>query len=129
MTNLTELTAYQANVFLILNDGRAGLRFRDDASLELIEKHSAMIANREGRGFEPAATAKAIIEAETCDDITAVIEGRENDKKDTARLDWLEEFIKTGMVEAAFEMDGGIHLTLKTHSLNLPPQGKSGSAR
>jgi hypothetical protein len=77
----SDLTAYQANVFLILNDGRAGQRFGDEAALELIAKHSAMIGDRERRRFEPFATARAIIEAEViarddalCDEIDAVIE-------------------------------------------------------
>lgn len=99
-----ELTAYQANVFLILNDGRAGLRFRDAAALNLIKNHRKLIEDRERRRFEPFATAKAIVEAETCPDIRK--------QEDMSRLDWLEDFIQTGLIEAAFEMDGGVHLTL-----------------
>lgn len=59
-----ELTAYQAQVFLILNDGRAGLRFRDAAALNLVRNHHKLIEDRERRRFEPVATARAIIEAE-----------------------------------------------------------------
>ena len=33
---------------------------------------------------------------------------------DKARLDWMETFIETGVIETAFELDGGIHLTLST---------------
>lgn len=31
---------------------------------------------------------------------------------DGARVDWMEQFIETGVIETAFELDGGIHLTL-----------------
>jgi len=34
--------------------------------------------------------------------------------EDKARLDWMETFIETGVIETAFELDGGIHLTLST---------------
>lgn len=79
-----ELTAYQANVFLILNDGRAGLRFRDDAALALIAKHRKLIEDRERRRFEPIATAIVIVEIESLAGHVADI------SEDTARLDWLQ---------------------------------------
>ena len=45
-------------------------------------------------------------------EMDAPIMGRpSNDKR---RMDFLEEFILTGVVTAAFELDGGIHLTLST---------------
>lgn len=56
-----ELTAYQAQVFLILCDGRQ----TDEAdALATIAKHQKLIEDRERRRFEPLATTRAIIEAE-----------------------------------------------------------------
>jgi hypothetical protein len=43
-------------------------------------------------------------------EMDAPIMGRPS--SDKRRMDFLEEFILTGVVTAGFEMDGGIHLTL-----------------
>lgn len=41
--------------------------------------------------------------------ITAEVQTLRQDKD---RMDWMEQFITGGLIETAFEVDGGIHLTL-----------------
>lgn len=48
------------------------------------------------------------------DENTELLKRVEEAERDKVRLDWMEEFIQTGVIETAFEMDGGIHLTLST---------------
>ena len=34
--------------------------------------------------------------------------------EDHPRIEWIEQFIETGVLESSFELDGGVHLTLSS---------------
>ena len=63
LLNLSDLPVYQAAVFIGLTQ-KLQPPYSDERALELIAKHEAMISERERRGFDPYATARAIHQAE-----------------------------------------------------------------
>src|SRR5438067_103446 len=61
--NVSQLTAYQSQVFIALTE-IVYPEYAEDDALALIEKHATIIAERERRRFEPNATARVITELE-----------------------------------------------------------------
>jgi len=55
--NISELTAYQSQVFVALTENG----YSDEVALDLIAKHVDLIANYERRRFEPTATMRMLV--------------------------------------------------------------------
>lgn len=96
--SVSQLRTYEATLFVGLTETLQP-PYSDDEAFDLLAKHRDMITERERRRFDAYATARAIRESETS-------------ASDTAMLNWLQAKAEEGHISIAFEVDGGLYVTI-----------------